>query len=386
MSDFQRQNPRGRAASRASYNPPVLPVDEPVEPTRIMPPVGDGDTRPVAQTRYVSRRVTAQEPHQELSQEEAAQPAASSRVRRRRSERFAYMNEEAEAPVQQEEARTARPAAAAPRARQTADEFLRANQGQRSNEAPAQGGTRGAVRRPVNVPGYRPAKPVYGEDEDDYPPQRPARRPQTPEYIERDDDDDDDRKPRRGHGCLTAILIVVMIIALLVVGLMVWPEGDTGFIGTVNGVKQQVITWVGNVKNMILPEAKPTAAALNFKVMPASGQAPQDLVFSLETTKSVTGVSVVDQATGQTLGGTVSVATDNEEARIWTLSLHMADAFTGAIEAYIQDGENWIATGKTVVVDIMGPAPTPTPTVIPAMETAVPLTPAPMPVETAAPV
>jgi len=196
------------------------------------------------------------------------------------------------------------------------------------------------VRRPVNAPGYRPAKPVYGEEE--YPAQRPARRPQRAEYIERDDDDyddydyDDDR-PRRGHGCLTAILVVVMIIALLVVGLMVWPEGDTGFIGTVNGVKQQVIQWVDTVKNMVLPEAKTPAAALDFKVMPASGQAPQELVFSLTTTKSVSGVSVVNQTTGETMGSTLSVATDNEEARIWTLSLKMEEAFTGTISSNLKD-------------------------------------------------
>lgn len=371
MSDFQNQNTRSLNTTRASHNPPIVPVDEVSEPTRIMPPV-NSDTRPVSQVRYVSRRVAEGE---ETQAEEAAQPAP--RVRRRRAEHFAYMNEEA----QQQEQPARRPAAPAPQARQNADEFLKANQGQRT-AAPAQQGERAAVRRPVNAPGYRPAKPVYGEE--DYPPQRPARRPQRDERRSRDEDDydeyydEDDR--RRGHGCLTFILVIVMILALLIVGLMVWPEGDTGVIGTVNGVKQQVIGWVDTVKNMVLPETKTPAAALDFKVMPASGQAPQDLVFSLTTTKTVSGVSVVDQTTGETLSSTVSVATDNEDARIWTLSLMMEDAFTGPIEAYIQDEEVWIATGKTVMVDITGPAPTPTPTVAPAPVTLAPATATPVPV------
>jgi len=377
LSDNQRPNRPGRSVDRDAYKRPALQKTAGMEPTRIMPPVNEGEGyRGPAQPRYATRRVAPVDDRQTEAPAQAVESeTAQPRVRRRRTERFAYMNEAplqaenaaAEEPVETPKAKPEQAAPvqpmtvqAVPRPRQNADDFLRANQGQR--DAAARQGAYGQPRRPVNAPGYSQARPVRGRDEEVQPP-RPARRPRPEDsYYEEEDSFD---MEHRGHGCLTAALVIVMIIALLIVGLMVWPKGNDGFIGTVNGVKDQVITWVGNVKNMILPEAKTPAAALDFKVLSATGQAPQELVFSLTTTKTATGVSIVDQATSETLSSTVSVATDNEDARIWSLSMMMETEFNGLIEAYVQDEGAWVPTGKTVQISLTAPVITPSPEPVP---------------------
>jgi len=237
------------------------------------------------------------------------------------------------------------------------------------------------ARQPVDAPGYSRAKPMPNAGSaQSRRPEPPLKRDyaRAPEYDEYEDEDELPRK-RKGRPVLTALVVILLVLAAGIVGLMLWPEGDTGFIGTVNTFKQNILGAFGNIQNAVVPEQKEAAEALDFAVVPMQAQAPADVVFTLMTTKTVDGVRVTDTE-GSVIRTIPSLAV-NETAYIWSLTATIMNGFSGDVEAWIQTEGAWTNTGMLVHLEIEAPTPTPTPVMI-MMATDVPAavtqTPAPI--------
>ncbi len=310
----------------------------------------------MVQTRFVSKRV-AQDTD---TIQQAEQPA--SRVRHRRSDRsYTEGTSEEEVLQSQQTAVYGRQVQSSFEPRKTAVPQNQEENGQRS-AAP--------LRQPVDAPGFSRARPMPGNtaasqarrpNYNDPRSTMPRDHARAPEYDDYDEEDELPKK-RRGRPWLTVLIILLLVLAAAIIGLMLWPQGDTGIVGTVNNFKQSLLGAAGNIQNAVVPDQKETAQALDFTVVPMQGQAPADVVFTLMTSKSVGGVRVAD-ADGVPIKTLQSVAV-NETAYIWSMTATLEDAFSGDVEAWIQDGEKWMSTGLTVHLEIAAPLSTPTPAMV----------------------
>lgn len=329
----------------------------------------------LVQTRYITKRV-AQDTNEIEQAEIPAAPAP--RVRNRRSGRSHDAISEGEALQEQQTA--------------VYDRQVPSSFETRRMPAPVQkdAAPRAAApaRQPVDAPGYSRARPMpnagSAQARRSEPPLKRdyARAPEYDDYEE----EDELPKKRKGRPVLTALIIVLLVLAACIVGLMLWPEGDTGLIGTVNTFKQNVLGTFGNIQNAVAPEQKEAAEAHDFAVVPMQAQAPADVVFTLMTSKTVDGVRVTDTE-GSVIKTIASLAV-NETAYIWSMTATITEGFSGDVEAWIQSEGAWTNTGLLVHLEIQAPTPTPTPVMImmatdvPA-ETAVPVA---APTQTPAPI
>lgn len=206
----------------------------------------------------------------------------------------------------------------------------------------------GGVRRPVSAPGYSQRLPLGAQGTGEVP---RVRRPIKLEELEyRDESDTSDTKERGKGGALTVIVAIVLVLALVVLGFMLIPEGDDGL----GKLKGQAVEMLQGVLGTEEKEPVSNAQAMDFSAAPTQGTAPLEVAFTLTTTKSVTAVRVVDEE-GKVLPTSTSVSVDNADSRSWMLNLSLAEGYSGQVRALIQDGEEWLDAEKALVLEILPP-------------------------------
>lgn len=213
------------------------------------------------------------------------------------------------------------------------------------------------VRRPVNAPGYNQRPPVSssyarGEQPTEMPRARYPQEALTDKEPESYDETYDEEPRRKRHGWLIALVAIVLVLALCVLGFLLIPDDADGFLGKAKSTVTETLSGlVGNAGKLLSNENSTPVEALDFSAANTQGTAPMDVVFTLTTTKNATGVRVVDEE-GVPLQTTTSVATDNKDSRIWMLNLSVPDGYEGVVRAEVQDGEEWVDTGKTQTLQI----------------------------------
>jgi len=244
------------------------------------------------------------------------------------------------------------------------------------NRAPEQSAASvqaGNVRRPVSAPGYSQRQPLGQEPR---VPVQTGEQPRVRRPVSNEDINADyaEEPRKKGKGWLVAIIAIVLVLGLVALGFHLIPADDS----TLGQLKTNVVGMLGGGE-----EKQPvsTAQVLDFSAAPTQGIAPLEVAFTLTTTKSVSGVRVVDEL-GNPLPTATSVSMDNADSRIWMLNLSLTEAYSGLVQAQIQDNGEWLDTGKTQLMEIaapqqtadigafaaMEPTATPIPTEAPAVE------------------
>ena len=188
-------------------------------------------------------------------------------------------------------------------------------------------------RKAVNAPGYTQQQPVqsspYARPQDD---RLRARRLQQPIYDAAQDEwepleDTGEFKavPRKRRGGLIAVVTIIVMIGVLVLGFLLIPNDDST-LGRVKGQVQSSLNGlVSSVTGLLHQDASAPAEVQEFSAAPIQGTAPMDVVFTLTTNKTATGVRVVNED-GEPLTATAAPYSDNAESRIWMLTLTMDGA------------------------------------------------------------
>ena len=317
----------------------------------------------------------------------------SAPVRHRRAARYAAPAEETpveEQPVAQPMAANVRRVAPAAPTAEEQQPRVRMNQREQLAQQPSQGvprpaalmrspaqgqsvQTAGPVTRPqqgnrkaVNAPGYTQQQPVqpspYARPQDD---RLRARRLQQPIYDAAQDEwepleDTGEFKavPRKRRGGLIAVVTIIVMIGVLVLGFLLIPNDDST-LGRVKGQVQSSLNGlVSSVTGLLHQDASAPAEVQEFSAAPIQGTAPMDVVFTLTTNKTATGVRVVNED-GEPLTATAAPYSDNAESRIWMLTLTMDGAWSGIVEAQVQGADgNWIASGRTQTLEVLEPVMT----------------------------
>ena len=164
---------------------------------------------------------------------------------------------------------------------------------------------------------------------------------------------------RRARPLLTLVTILLLLLAIAAAAMLFWPEGEDGIIGTGNQVKDSVLVFINNVMNVVSPEQDEPARAEGFNAATPQGKAPMDVVFTLLTNKTVTGVRVAN-ANGTPIPTQTTSMTSNETVIVWSIVTRFEEAYYGDVEAMIQEGDTWTQTGLKVLLNITEPVPTPT--------------------------
>lgn len=370
MNQYDRDNNQ-----HAGVNPGI----EDQQATRVMPSLG-GDSGRVASpapstqggsTPVRHRRAARYAAQQQDTQEDSlppmpAAPEQSSGVRR--VPPVVQQPAEPQAPAQGR-VRANQRGSASPQAAQGVPRpaaLMRApNQGQSVQTAgpvqrPTQGNRRAisdadyAQQPPVQErPFARPAARDARQPADDAP---RVRRPQQPIYEEDDwaPAQPQENPPRRGkrRGCLIGLAAAVVVIGLVVLAFLLLPNDDSA-LGSLKGQVQGALTgMVDNVTSLLSHDASAPAEVQEFSAAPTKGTAPMDVVFTLTTNKAAMGVRVVD-ASGNPLTATAAPYSDNAESRIWMLTLSMDGAWSGTVEAQVQDAQGvWTSSGRTQELEI----------------------------------
>ncbi len=221
----------------------------------------------------------------------------------------------------------------------------------REGEGPA------PVRGKQAAPGGRMA---YEEDSERYAPARremdgngrrkPPASVRRPPYDFEEDGEED--IPRRRRGCLTPIVILLLVVGVALAGICLpnWGSADAGGItGTLAGLKNTLTGAFGQVKGMVFPE---DIRITGFTVTPTDGTAPTELVFSVQTSNAVTDLRFLDKdgavlfekafTEEDTLNG---VGAENRIAKnskglLWSLKYTMEQAYTGplTVQTKLKDG------------------------------------------------
>lgn len=152
-------------------------------------------------------------------------------------------------------------------------------------------------------------------------------------------------RPKR-HRPLLALVIVLLLIGIVIVGVMMFGQGENGLVDQVRGLIVRASD-----------EPSVAASASGFTAAVDRGTAPMDVVFNLTTSKTVTQVRLVDES-GIALDAACAPVTENADSIIWMMNLTVNDGFEGLVYAQIFDGTNWIDTGRSQSLSIAPPAPT----------------------------
>ena len=206
------------------------------------------------------------------------------------------------------------------------------------------------VRRPVSAPGYSQRQPLGQHQPSQSTGEQPrVRRPVKAEELE-PQQLAEENKPKRGNGLLVAIIAVVLVLGLIVLGFLMIPADDSAL----GQLKASVVSSLSGMLTTEEKEPVSTAQAMDFSAAPTQGTAPLEVAFTLTTTKSVSGVRVVDTE-GQVLPTSTSVSMDNADSRIWMLNLSLTEGYSGQVQAQIQDNGTWLDTDKTQLLEIAAP-------------------------------
>ncbi len=272
----------------------------------------------------------------------------------------------------------------APRAPMQADGTVRAAESRRPVQSAAPQQT--AVQRPVRQQNYaapqqaentsrvrRPEMPYPARGEE---PRRP-RNPQT-EQVGYEPIQQEEEKGGRG---LIAVIIALLVVAALIIGLIMIPEDQPGFLGNIKrAVTEPIKGLFGGSDEQ--DEAIPASAA-DFTATISQATAPYKVVFHMVTSAGVTQVRVVD-AEGAVIPTMTTLSTpSSENTVIWMFELVTEDRYSGQVQAQIQSGDSWVNTGLFQTLELGGanatvsatPIPTTTPTAAPTevQETMVPV-------------
>ena len=360
MSNFDQVNyragsePRHRRMSRYDSDMPVrepavtreeAPVQDP-EVTDAAPQSGDTTRAPKVYGSYqeteATRRTRATndallEQRSRAFEKQAQHTGVYTRMTQTGYHQTIRQPQRAEYEAPSEEERSSAPARA-----QNYDEY---------QELPRDSYRRPDYERPTGRTNQRPA-PGTAEEE-------PRRRPMVTDTMS--DEEDGERFPMFAK----IILIVVLALILLVAGLyFLLPEGNSGIIGSLNGVKSGIEGTVTRLTGLIRPTEEP-ATVKSLTCVTQNGNVGDRCLFNVTTSQNVTGVALCD-SDGNRITSTITKAlTEGDSLRIWELSVIFDKSYTGDIFASIQQGDNvWITSDKYVTVSYTTPQPTATPATV----------------------
>ncbi len=335
--------------------------------TNVIPKVTEG--APPVQANFRHRRTERYRTNADNSQE--SQPAEESQTTRLQTTRFSV-----QAPQQRGEVPSQgvpRPAVLTRRPEQTAatpnssltrrPEHSAAPTANpvltRRPEQPA-AGSANTVRRPISAPDYSQRQPLgQGQHLHVHNEEQPrARRPVNIEELNNDYKEEfrqsakkEKAKKKRGSRLLVALVLLLLVLGLVALGFLLIPEDDS----TLGQIKTHVVTTLNGLlgereEKVVVPDVR----AMDFAAAPTQDTAPVEVMLTLTTTKEVTAVRVVDEA-GNVMPTSTAVTMDNADFRIWMLNMALENAYTGMIKVQISDGENWLDTDKTQMLEITAP-------------------------------
>lgn len=311
-------------------------------------------------------------------------------ARRRRTERFAGLIDEADSVPPEDAAPadtpsdTSAPSAPSPWKRESADPS--AFSGMRvppRPQAPSQGVPRPAalsgqpprrspeeqptrqtpvVRRPVEAEGYGQPLQQLGMKEPARV-RRPEQAPEAPRRVRTPETErvayDASATPEdEGHGSsvLVGLIIVLLVIAALILGLLMIPEDDTGFLGDVKRTVTEPIRdllGIDEEDDKLIP-----ARADSFTATISQATSPYKVVFHMVTSSSVKAIRVVDDS-GSVLPTVTTLSAPNSESTIvWMFEMTTEEDFSGTVHAQMQDSTAWLDTGLTQTLALGTPNPT----------------------------
>ena len=226
----------------------------------------------------------------------------------------------------------------------------RAGQAQEAMEAEER---RSAAYRRPEVAGdayarYRRPDPTAAEQE------RTASRRMPPPPMPPADEDDEEELPEEEDGEERAprriwliLVAVVLALAVLVLGLLLIPDDDTGLLG---GIKHSV--------QSLLPGSEKAATAqptvMDFSGTPTGDRAPTSVIFTMTTDSLTKDVRLVD-AEGTELDALAELRASSDELNVWLLTLDLYDAFEGSVYAQLSDGTTWYPTDSSISLQIAAP-------------------------------
>ena len=125
---------------------------------------------------------------------------------------------------------------------------------------------------------------------------------------------------------LAVVIAIVLVIGLLVVGLLLIPDSDAGFLGNLKRTITAPLT--GRTQTQAVA---PTASSFTASI--TSSTAPYQITFNLVTSNNVTDVRVVDENGNPFDTVTLMSQSNTDNTVVWIFTLTTADAYSGVIEA-----------------------------------------------------
>lgn len=230
-------------------------------------------------------------------------------------------------------------------------------------QRPAPQGQRPAQARPEEMPRRQAPRPE--ERVQSRPAAEPFRRPaaasiERPRY-EFEEVDEEPETTRRG-GVLMPIVLVLLVLGALLAGLCLpdW-EGMGGIGSAIAPVKEQVVSAFANVKNMIVPEEEPLKS---FAATAADSAAPTQVLFTVQTSRNVTGLRIVDDFGEEVYAGTLSAEMEasgevisNSNVLIWKPAYTAEEAYAGGYTVYAVRKDGSESEGMRALSDVSIAAP-----------------------------
>lgn len=177
-----------------------------------------------------------------------------------------------------------------------------------------------------------------------------SRRNHLQNEFARPQEDVEEEAPRGKKSALAVVIAIVLVIGLLVVGLLLIPDSNTGFLGNLKRTITAPLT--GRTQTQAVA---PTASSFTASI--TSSTAPYQITFNLVTSNNVTDVRVVDENGNPFDTVTLMSQSNTDNTVVWIFTLTTADAYSGVIEAEMLSNEAWIPTGFRQTVSLGGNSP-----------------------------
>lgn len=213
-------------------------------------------------------------------------------------------------------------------------------------QATQQGGP--VVRRPVRAEGYAPLQQLGEQPRARRPeavsPLDTPRRVRTPETERVAYENLPEDEEKGGGKGLIALIVVLLVIGALVLGLCMIDGDDPGVLGSIKRTLTAPIAALFGGDE----EAEKTPARISaddFTAVISQDTAPYKVVFHMVTSSNVTAVRVVNEQ-GEVIPTTTTLSAPNSESTIvWMFDMTCEDSFEGDLQAQVQNGESWVDTG-----------------------------------------
>lgn len=214
------------------------------------------------------------------------------------------------------------------------------------------------IRRPVKLDGMGDVKSAAERQEEARQrtslnverPDAASRRNQLQNEFARPIDEEEDEAPNGKKSILAVVIAIVLVIGLCVVGLLLIPDGSTGFLGNL----KRTITAPLSSRTQT-QTVTPTASSFTASI--TSSAAPYQITFNLVTSNNVTDVRVVDENGNPFDTTTLMSQSNTDNTIVWIFTLTTSDAYSGTIEAEMLSNEAWTPTGLRQTVSLGGNAP-----------------------------